>query len=206
MKKLILIILSLSAFICNGQNLQNFSFRGEIELPIQLSNDDFKNFTESVINLDLGVQYPIWNGLGLGIGGKGALNSLNRGGDIFRSVVYGKAFYEKLIGPATLFEANMKVGLSTYHFQIPDCPDQTQQTGHFDPSVSLHFFANDYTSFGMTVGYEIDTGNYGPELVCANPDQELYSLTTGFYRYLSFGLGFNILFGERTGSGRGVFN
>lgn len=194
----------LSSYGLLGQDISKPAIRGELELPVQLGNRDFKNFTESVVNLDICFQYPLIGGFGIGVGGKGAFHSVNAGGDIYRGVGYLKAFYDHRLSESTLFETSVKVGGAMYSHQADACSgSNSQEAAHFDFGLALHFFANEFTSFGITLGYEIDGAAYGSELVCSNAANELYTNEGGNYRFLNIGLGFNVLLGSRPASGPG---
>jgi hypothetical protein len=204
MRKAVLGISILLSGVAMTQDLGSPSVRGELELPVQLGNRDFKNFTESVLNMDLSFNYPIADGFGLGVGGKGGFHTLNIGGDIYRGVGYVKAYFDNRLGPSTLLETSFKYGRAFYFHQADACNETKEQEGnHFDLGVALHFFANEFTSFGLSIGYEIDSASFGSDLVCATGSSELYSNTGGNYKYLNIGLGFNVLFGKRPANGPG---
>lgn len=202
----IISLLTTVVFYAEGQELGKPSLRGDIEVPLQLGNTDWRNFTEGIVAVDLCFNYPIVSGVGIGAGAKGSFTVLERGGDIFRSGFYGKVFYESMLGPSTMFEGSIKTGVMQYSFFAEGCPKQTLSAFHADPSVALHFFANEFTSFGFTLGYEIDAAEFTPELVCDDPNVQLYSLDGGYFRHITFGLAFNVLFGERPSNNGGVFN
>jgi hypothetical protein len=143
--------------------------KGTLALPVPLGNPLFADITESVGLLDAVIQFPVWKGLSLGAGGRmswfgieeRALAPLVTTGEVRRLAFYGKAAYERYIGPATFYELSGRAGLSSYAFDCPTCPDKPfNNLFHWGLGLGLYLHATDNLAFGLTVGYETDAHTF----------------------------------------------
>lgn len=140
------------------------TIKGHMILPVPLGNPLFEAVTESVGQLDGLVQFPVYDGLGIGVGGKmtwfqineRALAPLVTTGEVRRLSFYGKVAYEQYTGERTFYELNARMGTSMYQFDCPSCPDRKRSALHWGLGLGYYLHATDNLAFGLTLGYERD--------------------------------------------------
>lgn len=176
--------------------------QGTLILPAQLGNKIFGRLTSPLGEFDLSVQFPLWKGLGLGLGGKAmgwelkktAFTGISTQGDAGRLTYYVKAQYAHYVGPNSFYELNAKVGQSTWTWDCSTCEEDVRQQGlHWSSSFGYYVHASDNLAFGITAGYEHDASLFTPELLCLD-DFPGYQERSGPYNFFSFGLGFSTRF------------
>lgn len=176
--------------------------QGTMVLPTQLGNKVFDRLTSPLGELDLCVQFPLWKGFGLGIGGKAmgwelkktTFTQLNTQGDAGRMTWYLKAQYAHYTSPITFYEINGKVGSSSWKWDCATCEEDIRQSGlHWSASGGYYVHATANLAFGITVGYEADAANFSPEVICLD-EFPGYTERGGPYNFLTVGLGFSTRF------------
>lgn len=189
------------------------TIKGNLILPVPLGNPLFEAVTESVGQVDGLIQFPVYKGLGVGVGGKmtwfqvneRALAPIVTTGEIRRLALYGKLAYERYTGERTFYELNARVGSSTYWFDCPTCGGSRSGGFHWGIGTGWYLHATDNLAFGLTLGYERDTHTFGaadlgltegfpgrPERMEARPMQ-----------YLLVGMGFSTRLRKAPDSGPG---
>lgn len=187
--------------------------KGTLALPVPIGNPLFADISESVGMIDLAIQFPVVKGVSLGAGGKmswfgveeRALAPLVTTGEIRRLTFYGKAAYERYIGPHTFYELAGRAGLSGYTFDCPTCPDETRNSlFHWGLGAGLYLHATENLAFGLTVGFESDaytfsSADLGLEGFPGRHDR----VEARNFQYMVFGMGFSTRLRRSPDSGRG---
>lgn len=143
--------------------------KGDLILPVPLANPLFEAVTESVGQVNAVVQFPMHQGLGLGVGGKMTWFQINERalapvvttGEVRKLTVYGKVAYEQYTGERTFYEVNARVGASGYQFECPTCGDRKRSAMHWGIGMGYYLHATENLAFGLTLGYERDGLTFG---------------------------------------------
>lgn len=172
-------------------------------LPAQLGNPIFDRLTSPLGEVDAAVQFPLKNGLGIGIGGKmmwwelkanAFAPTLNTPGEARRSAIYAKLQYAHYTAPNMFYEVNVKAGSSKWIWDCTTCAENYEQQGlHWAATAGYYVHASDNLAFGVTLGYEADVARFSPAVI----EQDVfpgYAETGGPYRFLTVGLGFSTRF------------
>lgn len=178
--------------------------KGTLVLPIPVGNKLFTDLTETIGQIDLVVQAPLWKGLGLGMGGKVAWFGLEErqfaparvSGEIFRTTWFGKLQWERYTGPRAFVELAATAGLSSYVFRCSTCPDDARERGgHVGFRASYYLHVTDNLAFGLLLGYERDQAYLSPERFGLEqfPARSLDG-PQGPFKFLNIGLGFSTRF------------
>lgn len=189
------------------------TIKGNLILPVPLGNPLFEAVTESVGQVDGLIQFPVYKGLGVGVGGKmtwfqvneRALAPIVTTGEIRRLALYGKLSYERYTGERTFYELNARVGSSTYWFDCPTCGDSRAGGFHWGMGAGWYLHATDNLAFGLTLGYERDAHTFGAtdlgltEGFPGRPDR----LEKRPMQYLIVGMGFSTRLRKAPDSGPG---
>lgn len=138
------------------------TFKGDLALPVPVGNPLFNSITESIGQLGAAIQFPVYKGLGLGAGGSmtwfgikaRALAPYVTSGDIRRATYFGKLSYEEYTGPRTFYEFNMRIGLASFVFDCPTCPDQNKSALFWAVGTGYFIHASDNLAFGLTISYD----------------------------------------------------
>lgn len=157
-----------------GTPVPEFSAKGQLILPVPIGNDLFNDVTETIGQVDLQVQMPLFKGLGIGAGGKGSFFTLDERaltsavhGDVTRWTWYGKLQYEHYTSARTFYELAVKAGSSLYRWNASTCPEVgTDNAGFWGASASYYLHATDNLAFGLLLGYETDAVGVGPQTFC----------------------------------------
>jgi hypothetical protein len=172
-------------------------------LPVTTGPDVFNDITETVGQLDVCIQMPLFKGLGLGVGGKGTYFTLDeRGlasvihGDVTKFGWYGKLQYEQYTAERNYYEFSAKVGQSYLTWDASTCEDDMKQNGlNWALAFSYYIHATDNLAFGLLMGYESDAAEVSPQLLCLDSyPGRTETAPVGPYQFLSFGLGFSTRF------------
>jgi len=144
------------------------TFKGSLNLPAPLGNPLFQGYTETIGQLDGVVQFPLYKGLGVGLGGKMTWFALKErvlpqinSGDIRRSTFYGKIAFERYTGDRTFYELSGRAGISNFVFDCATCPDQVQQVFNWGIAGSYYVHVSYNLAFGLTLGFERDEKRFG---------------------------------------------
>lgn len=205
----VLPILLIPVILANAQDRRSLpdvslTFKGTLVLPVPLNNPLFDDITETIGQLDGVIQYPLYKGLGVGVGGKmtwfgikeRALAPVVTGGDIRRGTYFGKIQYERYTGDRTFYEFSAKLGSSTYVYECGTCPDDNTESGfHWGLGVGYYVHVSDNLAFGFTLGYETDGVNFdvsdiGLESVPGRAEKS----DAANYQNLLIGMGFSTRF------------
>lgn len=188
------------------------TIKGNLILPVPLGNPLFEAVTESVGQIDGLIQFPVYKGLGLGVGGKMTWFQINERalapfvttGEIRKLTLYGKLSYERYTSERTFYEVNARVGSAKYWFDCPTCGGAQRSGLHWGVGTGYYIHASDNLAFGLTLGYETDGITFGapdlglegfpgrPEVYEARPAQ-----------YLVIGMGFSTRLRKAPDSGPG---
>ena len=189
------------------------TLKGNLNLPVPLGNPLFESATESVGQLDAVVQFPLYKGLGMGVGGKMTWFSINEralapfvtSGEIRRTAFYGKLQYEQFTGERTFYEVNARFGTSSYIFDCPTCGDDNRRTAfHWGFGTGYYLQATDNLAFGLTLGYETDGIRFGAADLGLESFPGKIELTEAHnFQYLVIGMGFSTRFRKAPDSGPG---
>jgi hypothetical protein len=181
---------------------QKPTLQGTLVLPAQMGNKIFGRLTSPLGEFDLSLQFPVWKGLGLGLGGsamgwelkKNTFSQINTQGDAGRLAYYAKVQYARYTGPNTFYELNVKVGNSRWNWDCATCEEDIVQQGlHWSSSAGYYVHATDNLAFGVTIGYETDAAKFTPDVLCLD-DFPGYLETSGPYNFFTVGLGFSTRF------------
>ncbi len=180
-----------------------FSAKGQLILPVPVGNDVFNQITETIGQFDLQLQLPLYNGLGIGVGGKASFFSLDEralasevSGDMTRYTWYGKVQYEQYTSERTFYELAAKLGNSIYHWNTSALEEIGTESAFFwGLSATYYLHATDNLAFGLLLGYESDAASVGP-LTIGLPDfpGQAGTTTESPINYLTIGLCFHTLF------------
>ncbi|HRH69596.1 MAG TPA: hypothetical protein PLB89_08835 [Flavobacteriales bacterium] len=189
------------------------TLKGTLILPVPLGNPLFESATESVGQVDGVVQFPIYKGLGLGVGGKMTWFSINEralapfvtSGEIRRSAFYGKVQYEAFTGERTFYEVSARLGSSTYTFDCPTCGEDNKRSSfHWGFGTGYYLQATDNLAFGLTLGYETDDARFSAsDLGLESFPGKTETTEARNHQYLIIGMGFSTRFRKAPDSGRG---
>ncbi len=178
----------------------SITIKGDLVMPVSLKNPLFNSITETIGQLGGCVQLPLWNGLGIGIGGnqtwwaikERALAPDINSGEIRRAVFYGKLQYERYTGDRTFYEFNLRVGTSTYTYDCDTCLGGIDPALWWSMGVGYYVHATDNLAFGLTIGYDISTSRFNAHDLGLNgfPGRKETEEARN-YQNLLFGLGFS---------------
>lgn len=169
-------------------------------LPVPLRNPLFNSVTETVGQVGLTFQLPVYGGWGLGLGGnmtwftlkERALNPFIASGDVRRLVVYGKAQYEQYTGERTFYELSLRVGMAGYDFDCSTCVGQRDPVLYWSLQTGYYIHATDNLAFGLLVGYDNQRARFAAsDLGLENFPGRTETAEAGSYQNLIFGLGFS---------------
>jgi hypothetical protein len=166
-----LLLVSMAASAQRKSRLPDVSstFKGTLVLPAPVNNPLFNDVTETLGQVDGVLQFPLWNGLGLGAGAKQtwfgvkerALAPEVTSGDIRKTTFFGKLQYERFTGERTFYELSIRAGSSTYVFDCPTCSDESTRTVfHWSVGTGYYVHVSDNLAFGFTLGYERDNTRF----------------------------------------------
>ena len=181
---------------------QKPTLEGTLVLPAQMGNKIFGRLTSPLGEFDLSLQFPLWKGLGAGLGGsamgwelkKTTFSQLNTQGDAGRLTYYAKAQYVRYTGPSAFYELNVKVGNSRWKWDCATCEQDVVQQGlHWSATGGYYVHASDNLAFGVTAGYETDAVKFTPAVLCLE-DFPGYLEKSGPYNFFTVGLGFSTRF------------
>lgn len=197
------LVLALPASAQQRSRLPDVSttIKGDLVLPVPLSNPLFTSVTENIGQVGAAFQVPIRKGFGVGAGGamwwttlkERALAPFVGAGDVRRTIVFGKLQYERYTGERTFYEVNFRSGMAFYDFDCPSCVGAKDGVLYWGGGVGYYVHATDNLAFGLTLGYDRASATFSA--------QDL-GLTTGFpgrretmegtaFQNLLFGLGFS---------------
>lgn len=189
------------------------TLKGNLILPVPLGIPLFESVTESVGQLDGVVQFPLYNGLGVGVGGKMTWFTINEralapivtSGEIRRSAIYGKVQYEHYTGPRTFYELNARFGTSKYTYDCPTCTTATEgNVFHWGAGIGYYLHASDNLAFGLTLGYETDAAVFeATDLGLTGFPGRTEVAESSNYQYLVIGMGFSTRFRKSQSEGPG---
>ncbi len=167
---MILIFLAIQVDAQEKRNLPpvTTTFKGSLNLPAPLLNPLFQGFTETIGQLDGVIQFPVYNGLSIGAGGKMSWFALKERvlapdlntGEIRRGSYYGKLAYEKYTGPRTFYEFSGRAGMSVFNFDCATCPEPVQQVFHWGMGLGYYVHVSHNLAFGFILGYEQDAKTF----------------------------------------------
>jgi hypothetical protein len=181
---------------------QKPTLEGTLVLPAQLGNKIFGRLTSPLGEFDLSLQFPLWKGLGAGLGGsamgwelkKTTFSQLNTQGDAGRLTYYAKVQYVRYTGPNAFYEVNVKVGKSRWKWDCATCEQDVMQQGlHWSATTGYYVHASDNLAFGVTAGFETDAVKFTPAVLCLE-DFPGYLEKSGPYDFFTVGLGFSTRF------------
>jgi hypothetical protein len=181
---------------------QKPTLEGTLVLPAQMGNKIFGRLTAPLGEFDLSLQFPLWKGLGAGLGGsamgwelkKTTFSQLNTQGDAGRLMYYAKVQYVRYTGPNAFYELNVKVGNSRWKWDCATCEQDVVQQGlHWSSTAGYYVHASDNLAFGVTAGYESDAAKFTPAVLCLE-DFPGYLEKSGPYNFFTVGLGFSTRF------------
>ena len=176
---------------------QKITAQGTFFLPTALNNRMFTVLTSPLGEGELSVQFPLWKGLGLGVGGKvmgwdlknNAFSQLDTHGDAGRWTGFLKVQYARYTGAITFYEAAVRVGYSGWTWDCSTCAEARKQGAmHLGGSFGYYVHASKNLAFGILLGYEADAARFTPDLLCLD-DFPGYEGMTGPYRFFTVGLG-----------------
>lgn len=189
------------------------TIKGNLILPVPLGNPLFEAVTESVGQVDGLIQFPVYKGLGLGVGGKMTWFAINEralapvvtSGEIRKLSLYGKLAYEQYTSERTFYELNARVGNTTYWFDCPTCGGAQRSGLHWGIGTGYYIHATDNLAFGLTLGYERDgitfgSADLGLEEGFPGRPERVESRQT---QYLVIGMGFSTRLRKAPDSGPG---
>jgi len=163
--------LSLTATAQDRKRLPDVSttIKGDLALPIPLNNPLFSSITETVGMLGATIQFPIYKGLGAGVGAnmswfaieERALAPVITSGEIRRAHYFGKVQYERYTGERTFYELHGRLGVASYVYECATCPDEAPASVfHWGAGVGYYLHATDNLAFGLTMTYEMDNTRF----------------------------------------------
>lgn len=201
---LVLMILALGTQVRSQSRVpdQKPTLQGTLVLPAQMGNKIFGRLTAPLGEFDISVQFPLWKGFGLGLGGsamgwelkKNTFSQLNTQGDAGRLAYYLKAQYARYTGPNAFYELSVKAGNSRWKWDCATCEQNVVQQGlHWSASGGYYVHASDNLSFGVLAGYESDAAKFTPAVLCLE-DFPGYLEKSGPYNFFTVGLGFSTRF------------
>lgn len=179
------------------------SLKGQLLLPLRAGNDLFSDITETIGEVDIGVQLPLFKGLGIGGGGKGTFFTLDERalsstahGDVTRWTWYGKLQYEHYMSEWNFFELAFKAGTSDYAWDVSTCDEvRHDRVFHWGGSATYYLGVSENLAFGLLIGYELDDIGISPASVCmeefpgrtiTEPEAPLGFLTIGLCFHTRF--------------------
>ena len=181
---------------------QKPTLQGILVLPAQMGNKIFGRLTAPLGEFDVSLQFPLWKGFGLGLGGsamgwelkKHTFSQLDTQGDAGRLTYYVKAQYARYTGRNAFYEINVKGGNSRWKWDCATCEEDIIQHGlHWSSTIGYFVHASDNLAFGVTAGYEADALRFTPDVLCLE-DFPGYLETSGPYNFFIVGLGFSTRF------------
>ncbi|MBK9177845.1 MAG: hypothetical protein IPM46_16235 [Flavobacteriales bacterium] len=204
-RSLALFILIVTALCADAQQRGRLpdvssTVKGDLVLPVPLRNPLFNSITETVGQVGLTFQLPVYKGLGLGLGSnmtwftlkERALNPFIVSGDVRRLVAYGKVQYEQYTGERTFYELSLRIGLAGYDFDCSTCVGQRDPVLYWSLQTGYYVHATDNLAFGLLVGYDNQRARFSAaDLGLENFPGRTETTEAGSYQNLIFGLGFS---------------
>lgn len=185
------------------------SVQGFLFLPVALKNPVFDDLTAVLGQLEGVFQMPVWKGLGVGLGVNATWYELEERavgggiitqGEVRRMLYFGKLNWTRYTGPRTFYELNTKLGQSTWTWDCTTCAsNETSSSFHWGVNAAYFIHASDNLAFGLSLGYEADAAEFGPEVIGLErfPGRTDASAP---YRFITIGLGFSTTFANSSGS------
>ncbi len=176
------------------------TFKGDLVLPVSFKNSIFNSATETIGQLGGDLQFPLYNGLGVGVGGnftwwgfkERALAPAVTEGEVRRLVLFGKVQYERYTGERTFYELNLRAGTSTYTYDCPTCIGAETPGFYWALAAGYYVHATDNLAFGLTVGYDRQSTRFdASDLGLTGFPGRKETSEARQYQNLVFGLGFS---------------
>ncbi len=192
--------IALSAQSKKGLPDVSSTFKGDLAMPVPLNNPLFNSITETIGQLGGDIQFPLYKGLGIGVGGNftwfsikaRALAPFVTSGEIRRGVGFGKIQYEQYTGPRTFYELNMRLGMASYTYDCATCPSDDVTAFYWALGVGYYVHASDNLAFGLTIGYDTQgTRLHASDLGLEGFPGRKETEEARNYQNLVFGLGFS---------------
>ncbi|MBP8823334.1 MAG: hypothetical protein KBH07_06800 [Flavobacteriales bacterium] len=193
--------LCVAALGASGQQVPAFkpTAQGAFVLPLALGNPVFNSLTSTMGQVDGSFNFPLYKGLGVGVGGNVTWYELNGNalapevtdGTLNRILFQGRLWWARYTGPRTFYEVNAKLGQGVWDWNCRTCVGNARQSGlHWAVNGAYFLHATDNLAFGLTAGYQEDAAVFGPGVIGLErfPGR---TDTGGRYRFFTVGLAFS---------------
>lgn len=153
------------------------SIKGDFRLPSPTHNQAFRSTMDGIADLSIGYQYPIFKGIGLGLGYQFLHTVINElaintnqniiAGKFYRHSPNLKLFYETALSDKIVFELATKGGYSIHSFSSNylknSGADPFTSNGWFlQPEMGFYMLAQDNFSVGLVFSYGISDYEFNP--------------------------------------------
>jgi hypothetical protein len=184
------------------------SFKAEIGLANNTSNEAFRDLMQGLFNITAGYQYTLPSSLSLGVGVRHNYftvnqfkNNIDLRGGIHFGGVYGKIGIEKYYG-----QFGIDIGIRAGYNMMVSVTNKCEEVnggpsifdgGFIEPVINLGLLADERSSFYLNLTYAFHTFKFQPYHVCED-DFSAYSaegldkITT----YFVIGFGYSFYFGK----------
>lgn len=184
------------------------SFKVEIGLPNNVSNNAFKELMQGLLIVSPSYQYTFENSLSIGAGLRYGFfnvnefkNNIDMSGGMHTAGAFAKIGSEKYYGNFGL-DYGVRVGYTTHFFATNKNEDvigkpYMNDGGFVEPTIGLSLMATERTSFRLALGYAFHAFKFRPHQVGIenfsgiDPDN-LDNITT----YFTIGFGYSYYFGK----------
>lgn len=184
------------------------SFKAEIGLANNASNEAFRDLMQGLFNITAGYQYTLPNSLSFGAGIRHNYftvnqfkNNIDLRGGIHFSGVYGKIGIEKYYGQFGI-DIGVRAGYNIMASVTNKCKELNGGPSLFDgafiePVINLGLLADERSSFYLNLTYALHTFKFQPYHVCeddfsAYSEEGLDKITS----YFVIGFGYSFYFGQ----------
>lgn len=184
------------------------SFKAEIGLANNASNEAFRDLMQGLFNITAGYQYTLPNSLSFGAGIRHNYFTVNqfknkidlRGGIHFGGM-YGKIGIEKYYGQFGI-DIGIRAGYNMMASVTNKCKEANEglkifDGGFIEPVINLGLLADEQSSFYLNLTYSFHTFKFQPYHVCED-DFSAYS-PEGLDKITSYfviGFGYSFYFGQ----------
>jgi len=205
------LILFILISICGSLLAQNdklpISVRGEVKLPVALSNKPLKTYMDEIAVLDVSAQFPVFYDFYIGLG----VNYLFGKVDVIILPNYSNANFqfftpylnlgmEKSVSENGFVNFGIKSGYALMNFKGDVCvnnfnkPPYKESAFFVEPQAGYYLKVEEKFVFGLIVSVSNYFHEFSPERICLNEfDEDVLQMDAkGITQFFNVGFGFSV--------------